>query len=453
VITNATGAATSSVATLNVRASVDTLTWRGAANANWDLTSLNWSNMNTLANGVIYESGDNVTIGDGGANYNINLTAGLYPSSVTNSTASTSSFGGVGFLGGPMNLVKNGTGTFAISNANVFTGTVTVNAGILRVGNGSALGSTTAGTTINGGATLDLNGQSLGSEPITVQGNGFGGTNGAINDTGPQQQSAISSLSLAGDTMINAPGQRWDFYTNGSSTSFQGNGYKLPKIGANVVYIKDAGNTGLGDIFVSGAGGIGFQGNIGLGDPTKTITCSNSTLNLYATASPLSKNLVLSNSSTLYNGGGTTASLYGTVTFVGTNTINNANEVDLYGGISGSTGGLTKNGSANLYLYGTNTYPGSTVINGGQVIVGSTGSILAGPVVQLATNTTLDVSATAQGLTIGAGQSLIGLGASATAATVSGNVTNRAGSTLNPGLNGPGNLPLRRGDICAASRG
>src|SRR5258706_8102233 len=66
--------------------------------------------------------------------------------------------------GGAIGLTKSGAGTMAINGNNTFTGGVTINAGILRLGNAGALNSTTPNAVTFGAAstgTLQLNGNSV----------------------------------------------------------------------------------------------------------------------------------------------------------------------------------------------------------------------------------------------------------------------------------------------------
>jgi autotransporter-associated beta strand protein len=448
VVSNSTSpvTVTSSWAALTVRTTVNNLAWRGTNNGTWDFSSLNWSNTVTQTAGVTYQTGDNVTFADDHTNnaYTVGIISILYPGSVTIKGNTNYTFNGPGFLQGPMALTNLGPETAIINSANTFDGPVVVAGGTLRCGNPTALGSTNGNTTVLPGATLDVNAQNIGFEQLLVSGNGLGGTNGAINNAGGQQQSAIRYITLTGDTLFNASGARWDVYNSSAlGGHFQGNGFNLTKIGGNDIFIKDVGDTGLGNMLVL-RNTLGFQGVIGLGDPTKTITCSNATLGFFATAPTnlFSKNVVLSNSSTISSGGAPN-SFYGPVTLVGTNTILVNTNLTIYGPVSGATGGLTVTGNGVLDLEGTNSYTGSTVLNGNvtELIVGANSSVPVGPVVQLSPGTTLDISAT-PGLTFGSGRALLSLGNSATAANVNGNVTNASGSTLNPGVNGPGTIHI-----------
>jgi autotransporter-associated beta strand protein len=60
---------------------------------------------------------------------------------------------------------------------------MTVNAGTLVLAHPNALGGTAGGTTIGGGATLDLGGQTIGAEPLTISGTGLGGNGALINSS------------------------------------------------------------------------------------------------------------------------------------------------------------------------------------------------------------------------------------------------------------------------------
>jgi autotransporter-associated beta strand protein len=82
---------------------------------------------------------------------------------------------------GTVALVKSGAGILSLFAVNSYGGATTVSAGMLSIGDGSALGGTTAGTTVSGGATLLLAGQDMNidPEPLTISGAGNVG-NGAL---------------------------------------------------------------------------------------------------------------------------------------------------------------------------------------------------------------------------------------------------------------------------------
>src|SRR5439155_14309534 len=84
-------------------------------------------------------------------------------------------------------LAKNGANILTLSgNSANFDGGIQVNSGTLKTSNGNALGNANGATTIASGAALDVNGQNLGGEPITVSGSGPTG-NGAMINTGAAQ--------------------------------------------------------------------------------------------------------------------------------------------------------------------------------------------------------------------------------------------------------------------------
>jgi fibronectin-binding autotransporter adhesin len=95
-----------------------------------------------------------------------------------------------------LGLRKVGTGTLTLSGSNTFEGAVTVETGIVAVGYDLALGTTTAGTVVNNGATLKLLPGVTILEPLTVTGAGVGGTNGAIR--------AAGTVTVSGPVAINA---------------------------------------------------------------------------------------------------------------------------------------------------------------------------------------------------------------------------------------------------------
>lgn len=100
--------------------------------------------------------------------------------------------------GGTLSLTKAGTGALTLSGANLHTGATLINAGTLVLGNASALGSAPGTTTVASGATLDLGGQVVASEPLTLSGTGVGNNGALVNNS-------ANDASLAGSVTLNAP--------------------------------------------------------------------------------------------------------------------------------------------------------------------------------------------------------------------------------------------------------
>ena len=424
---------------LNVTGSNANLVWTGVTNNaaanNWDLvTTPNWTNTATLAADT-FGQGDAVTFDDTTGNTNVVLAAALYPASITfNGDTNWSVTGtGSGHISGGGGITKNGNGTVLLAgglgSGNDYTGPVNINGGILKMNGALSLGATNGGTIVASGATLDLNGQTPNAEPMVLQGAGYGGTNGAINNssaTAPNQAGGPRNVTLAGDTTINATGNRWDMGLNtlgAGGGSFAGNGHMLTKIGAQQIWMHELGDIGVGDIVVNQST-LGFQYTIGMGDPSKTITVMpGATFGIWQ-APALSKQVVLTNGATLYSDGASNA-LSGTITLYGTNTVQANQALDILSPIVGA-GGFHKTGANPLYLASANTYSGPTFIDAGRVVLGASGSIANSPLITLASGTTLDASL-AGGLSLGSGRTIAGSG------SVLGSVSAGTGSTLSPG--------------------
>ena len=120
-----------------------TLIWQGNGVANvWDQqnpANLDW--LNGTAN-VTFWNGDSVTFNDSGsATPALDLVGNLAPGgTVEVNTSSGYTFSGSGSLTGTCNLQKDGNGTLTLLTANSNTGTNSVNAGTLLIGNGGPLG-------------------------------------------------------------------------------------------------------------------------------------------------------------------------------------------------------------------------------------------------------------------------------------------------------------------------
>ncbi|HSU56791.1 MAG TPA: autotransporter-associated beta strand repeat-containing protein, partial [Candidatus Dormibacteraeota bacterium] len=320
------------------------LRWAGTSSALWDLATSNWFNTGSSASDRFFAY-DTTLVDDSGAYTNLLLVnTTLYPGSVTVSSSTRDySFGGSGKISGGASLTKQGSSTLTISNANDFSGPAVISAGTLKTANGSALGSTNSGTTIASGATLDLFGASLFSpgEAVTVSGTGVGG-NGAIINSGADQQNGLRFITLAGDTAVSSssPG-RWDLRGPGGAGSFNAalnlNGFTMTKLGAGKQSLVDSTITNAGSIIIS-------NGILGL---------TRSLIDGPGTITSIGTNFVqIENSSTGYiakpmtfNGGG------GTLQVVG-------NAFTLFSSVT-NNGGLTIDSQVGLTLTNIISGPGS----------------------------------------------------------------------------------------------
>ncbi|HEY5915366.1 MAG TPA: autotransporter-associated beta strand repeat-containing protein, partial [Verrucomicrobiae bacterium] len=420
------------------------LVWKGDNVLNlWDLSTASWL---SGGNAATFRNGDDVLIDDSGANAlpvtisSPGLVNAVVPHSVTIDITKNYTLTG-GRMAGPMSLTKKGTGTFFLTGANgnlpnFFDGPVVIEAGLVWLGYGRALGSTVSGTTVRNGATLDINGQDLGFEALTVEGEGVGGA-GVLINTGGGQNNALRIVTMTGNTTVGGTG-RFDIRNIGGDAFLNtgGNGYKLTKKGPNQFSLVGvAVDSALGDVDVQ-EGTFGFETTSTLGDATKTMSlAANTSLRLWnlASTNAFYKPLVLGGgtANNIDNGSGTNT-ITAPVTLTAQSTWNIAGtSLAVYSGIGGA-GGLTKAGSAPLYLYGTNSYSGPTLVSGGKLVLDANASISNSPAITLSSGTTLDVSAisTASGafvLNSAIGQTLGGSG------TVTGNVALAAGSTVIPG--------------------
>jgi len=407
------------------------LTWLGDGSANlWNvMSSVNWSNPATGQD--VFRHLDNVLFSNaGGASSNVNLDAVLRPGSVTVNASVDYSLIGTGRLSGGMSLVKTGTGSLTLSNANDFTGTTTVSGGILRLGNNTALGTSAGGTVIQSGATLDVYGFQTSSDRITVTGSGVGGR-GAIINTRAEQQSATRMVTLTGDTYVTSD-FRWDVRGAGGNSSFSGlfdlGGFNFTKGGSNRIAIVDAFATNAGNIVIL-QGGMSLTrsyiegpGYIDVG--TNFVWIENSA------TGRISKPMIFANGRLQCSGGDFI--LHSFITNSSGLTLDAGGVLILTNPIAGA-GWLNKTGTSVARLEAANTYAGDTTISAGTLALGTNGTIGGGATLALLAGATFDVTAQG-GLTVAAGKTLIGGGTINGGLTVANNGTLQVGSVTNTGV-------------------
>lgn len=212
VVSNGSGSATSSAATLNVRNPL-TLVWAGFDT--WNTVNLNWDANGDLAPESTYTEGDIVVFNGAGSPY-VYLQDPMHPKSIIVGGAldyTLSTVTGTGRIERNTGITKQDPTTLFIETMNTYTGPTDIRQGTVQVGSLAAAGAigtgflTNQGTlsvfngtvsppvsTGSGGVTIDLTGNlqlhtNSMSGPITV-------TGGALSFSGPQSKGAHTALTM-----------------------------------------------------------------------------------------------------------------------------------------------------------------------------------------------------------------------------------------------------------------
>lgn len=135
------GGGTNDKVTLGFTGSTADLVWKGN-----DGTSPNAWNLNSTANfdnggsPDVFIAWDDVLFDGTASSFTPEITGNLVAGTVTFGGATDYTLSGTGSISGSSSLVKTGSSTATILNANSFTGTATVSGGNLRIGNGGTTG-------------------------------------------------------------------------------------------------------------------------------------------------------------------------------------------------------------------------------------------------------------------------------------------------------------------------
>jgi autotransporter-associated beta strand protein len=408
--------------------------------------------VNISANAIfdISASTGGQTIGDltGAALSAINLGS----NSLSFGTSNDTTFAGVSQgVGGSMQ--KLGSGTVTFSGVNTYTGGTTISAGKLIISSDSNLGNASGPLTIANAileitaalsssrnvhltgaahiqvdtATTTLSGAIDGTGSLTKDGSGelellngtstySGGTDilaGILSLSGTSSLNSAGSVSIASSATFDISGSSQD-QTIGALT---GDALSTINLGANMLSFGTSSSTSFAG---SAQGSGGSMKKLGFG--TVTFSGSNTydggtsisagTLSLIGTGSLDSGGaLDISANATFNMSGHTGSQQIGDLTGAALSKINlGANQLQfgtangtpqVFGGVISGTGSILKLGSGTAVFTGKNTYSGGTSISAGTLSLSGTGSLNSAGLVDIASNSTFDISGSSQDQTIG----------------------------------------------------
>src|SRR5205823_5096244 len=102
-------------------------------------------------------------------------------------------------------ITKNGVGEVSLTAANTYSGTTTVNDGLLLVDNSSGLGTTAGGTVVNSGAVLALRfGIDVAAEALSLAGTGQSGFGALSSSFGSNSWAGTVTLSANATVSVDA---------------------------------------------------------------------------------------------------------------------------------------------------------------------------------------------------------------------------------------------------------
>jgi len=342
------------------------------------------------------------------------LNAGVYSGT---SLSITNAFTGNG------SFIKDSTGTIYLTGSSPsYSGPITVYNGVMNIQNANALGATSAATTVNTGAALQLQGGvgiAYAAEPINIVGTGINNDGAIRNLTGANSYSG--TISLTGAARINVDAGTLSLTSTGTSIALDGNALNAGVYSGTSMYVSGAltGSGTLtkdstGTLYLSGTnssytgaitiykGVMNIQNANALGAPEVAttvltnaalqiqggITVPEATINIIGTginsdgairnmtgSNELSGTINLTGNARINSDAGT-LSMTNNITSISMSTYNlnigglGSGIVSVSGVIGSEASGagtLTKDGSSTnkLYVSGNNTYIGNTVISNG----------------------------------------------------------------------------------------
>jgi fibronectin-binding autotransporter adhesin len=350
----------------------------GSGSTTWNSTT--W---NTNANGnparVAWTNGDLARFNAGSGTYSVNVTtAGTTFAGATvdagNVTISSSGSGTMALsanstftvtagslaistaFSGAFNLIKAGANTLTLSNTDTYTGSTTISAGTLQLGDGTNNGNLTGTSGVTNNATLAFN-----EGTATTFSKAISGT-GAVTVSGAGATTFNVANSYTGTTTVNSGGT-----LNLQNSSALGTG--------------SAGAT------VNSGGALELQGGVTVANEAVTLNgtgvSGNGALRSVSGTNTWNNNITLGSAATI------NSSTTGNLLTIGTYNVNTitmgANMLTLDGagdtlikstvGAVSDSGGFVKNGAGTTTFQGfVNNYTGTTTVNAGTLVLDTANS-------------------------------------------------------------------------------
>ncbi|NLF72355.1 MAG: hypothetical protein GX575_25245, partial [Candidatus Anammoximicrobium sp.] len=168
-------------------------------------------------------------------------------------------------IGGASTLTKSGTGTWLVSGNNAYIGATTVSDGALQLGHPNALGTTAGATSVQAGATVDLNGQTGVAEGVNLNGLGVGGNGALINSNASAAGVSGNIYAASQSSIVNTGGKitlSGTVATNAYQLTLGGTG-DIDKIGASFTIAAG------GELIKNGSGTLSSAGHMNVGPGAK----------------------------------------------------------------------------------------------------------------------------------------------------------------------------------------
>ena len=156
-------------------------------------------------------------------------------------------------------ITINNTARTTFAGDNTYSGTTTISSGaLLKIGSATALGSTLTGTTVSAGGVLDMNGQAVGNEAISIS-TGTGGISGSgsLINSSANSASLSGAMTLLGNTTVGEGN-----ITLRGNIGQSGGNRMLTKLGAGLLTLAGTNTYAGGTTISSGSLQVATSGSI-----------------------------------------------------------------------------------------------------------------------------------------------------------------------------------------------